>query len=486
MLADRCLFANKSSRRWKSLGALSRLGLLAIPLLGAACQAEAPAFSSVSSDVTGANPAIPGDDLVLLSQQAPELFAALATLNADTSVGTALALDALSAGSIVSPIGGVINAGGPGFGLLRDTFSQSGLTAGFTSGVTSFDAYLATTPRHTMIFGGFEWFSNAGTTGATVTYDLGAVIAIDRLALWNEESSGIGTLNLFSSTDGVTFTPLASNLHPTDHAITNPIDSPPYPADVFGFASTNARFVRFVITDSPQPNPGSFPAAAIGEVAFRVTANQPPVALCRDVTVDADQSCSADANIDNGSFDPDGDAITCTQAPAGPYGLGVTAVTLTCTDTGGLSSSCTGLVTVQDVTPPVVVQGPPTVLWPPNHRYVSFSLESCIESITDNCDGTISAGSAQISRVTSDEPDDVGGGGDGNTENDIVITGATTVDLRAERQGGGDGRVYEVQFTVQDAAGNVTRGSCPVEVPHDQSGAAAIDSGDASCVGSGC
>jgi hypothetical protein len=486
MLADRCLFTNKSSRRWISLGALWSLGVLAIPLFGAACQAETPTVSSVSSNVSGANPAVPGDDLVLLAQQAPELFAALAALNAEMATGTAQALEAISAGAIVSPVAAVINDGGPGFGLINDTFNQSGLTAGFASGVTSFDAYLATTPRHSMIFLGFEWFGNAGTTGATVTYDLGSVVAIDRLALWNEESSGIGTLNLFSSTDGVTFTLLASSLRPTDHAITAPIDSPPYPADVFAFASTSARFVRFVITDSPQPNPGSFPAAAIGEVAFRVTANQPPVALCRDVTVDADQSCSADASIDNGSFDPDGDAITCAQAPAGPYGLGITAVTLTCTDAGGLSSSCTGLVTVQDVTPPVVVQGPPTVLWPPNHRYVSFSLESCIESITDQCDGTISAGSAQISRVTSDEPDDVGGGGDGNTENDMVITGATTVDLRAERQGGGDGRVYEVQFTVQDAAGNVTRGSCPVQVPHDQSGAAAIDSGDASCVGPGC
>ena len=44
-----------------------------------------------------------------------------------------------------------------------------------------------------MIFAGFEWFSNSGTTAAVVTYDLGAVITIDRLALWNEESSGIGT-----------------------------------------------------------------------------------------------------------------------------------------------------------------------------------------------------------------------------------------------------------------------------------------------------
>jgi hypothetical protein len=480
MLRDRSLFANKSSRCKKPLGALSSLGLISIPLFGAACGMEAPPSISTSSNLSDVDLATPGIDLVTLYEKAPGIFTA-ALGSTDAGANHISADLVASAGAIISPISATINVGGPGFGSINDTLNQQGLTSGFTSGVTNFDAYLATTPLHTIVFSGFEWFSNFGTTGATVTYDLGAVIAIDRLALWNEESSGIGTLNLFSSTDGVTFTSLASNLHPTDNPITSS-----YRADVFALTPTSARFVRFVITDSPQPNPGSFPSAAIGEVAFRVVANNPPVAQCQNVTVDADQTCSAAASIDNGSFDPDGDAITCTQSPAGSYGLGDTTVTLTCTDTGGLSSSCTGVVTVQDVTPPVVVQGPPTVLWPPNHHYVSFSLESCIQSITDQCNGTIPVGSAQITKVTSDEPDDVDGGGDGNTTNDMVITGAITVDLRAERQGAGDGRVYKVQFSVQDAAGNVTRGICPVEVPHDQSGAPAVDSGDASCVGPGC
>jgi hypothetical protein len=182
----------------------------------------------------------------------------------------AVRLDPVSAGAIISPISATIDDGGPGFGSIDDTINQRGLTSGFTSGVTSFDTYLASNPGHTMIFAGFEWFSNFGTTGATVTYDLGAVITIDRLALWNEESSGIGTLDLLSSKDGVTFTPLASSLHPTDNPLTNPLDSPPYLADVFAFPPAAARFVRFVASDSPQPNPGSFPSAAIGEVAFRV------------------------------------------------------------------------------------------------------------------------------------------------------------------------------------------------------------------------
>ena len=56
--------------------------------------------------------------------------------------------------------------------------------------------------------------------------------------------------------------------------------------------------------------------------------NQPPVALCRDVIAAADANCLASVDVDNGSFDPDGDPVTVVQDPPGPYGLGDTLVTL--------------------------------------------------------------------------------------------------------------------------------------------------------------
>jgi len=77
-----------------------------------------------------------------------------------------------------------------------------------------------------------------------------------------------------------------------------------------------------------------------------------PVALCKDVTVGADSGCQASASVDNGSYDPDGGPITLSQSPAGPYSLGSTSVTLTVTNSQGLSSQCTGNVTVVDYTPP--------------------------------------------------------------------------------------------------------------------------------------
>jgi uncharacterized repeat protein (TIGR01451 family) len=95
--------------------------------------------------------------------------------------------------------------------------------------------------------------------------------------------------------------------------------------------------------------------------------NEAPIAICQDVTVDANASCVADASIDNGSNDPDMDEpVTIVQDPAGPYSLGDTEVELTITDGLGLSDSCMATVTVQDVTPPVISCNNPATITPPD------------------------------------------------------------------------------------------------------------------------
>jgi hypothetical protein len=82
--------------------------------------------------------------------------------------------------------------------------------------------------------------------------------------------------------------------------------------------------------------------------------NQPPVAQCQSVTVAAGDSCTATASVNNGSYDPDGDAITLSQTPAGPYGFGSTQVTLTVTDSSNASASCNATVAVIDQTAPAI------------------------------------------------------------------------------------------------------------------------------------
>ncbi|UAJ12949.1 PEPxxWA-CTERM sorting domain-containing protein (plasmid) [Polymorphobacter megasporae] len=122
---------------------------------------------------------------------------------------------------------------------------------------------------HSLAFAGNEWFSNYGSTTAQVTYDLGSVKSINALALWNEETSGIGTLALTGSADGVTFNAIGTYM-PIDNPLAN------YPAQVFSFAKTSVEFVRFGMSDCPQPNPGSYPSCAIGEVAFRTASGTVP------------------------------------------------------------------------------------------------------------------------------------------------------------------------------------------------------------------
>ena len=79
--------------------------------------------------------------------------------------------------------------------------------------------------------------------------------------------------------------------------------------------------------------------------------------------------------------------------------------------------------------------------------------------------------------VRSDEPEDHNG--DGRTMNDIVINCDGSVMVRAERMGGGDGRVYEITYRVTGENESFTDVSAFVHVPHDASGRMVGDDGDA-------
>lgn len=204
------------------------------------------------------------------------------------------------------------------------------------------------------------------------------------------------------------------------------------------------------------------------------SSNLPPVADAGpDRTVECTGPSGAEMTLDGtGSSDPDGDPLTFSWN--GPFGLatGPTptveipfsthVITLTVDDGRGESDTDTVEITVVDTTAPAIasLSPDPSVLWPPNHGMVPVVVDVLV---TDLCDPTPAC---RIVGVASDEP--VTGGGTGNTAPDWVITGALTVDLRAERSGGGDGRTYSITVECTDASGNAEVGVATVEVPHDQ------------------
>jgi hypothetical protein len=94
----------------------------------------------------------------------------------------------------------------------------------------------------------------------------------------------------------------------------------------------------------------------------------------------------------------------------------------------------------------------PNTLWPPNSKWVPVSVEV---SVADNCKA-----SCKIVQVT---------GNDGANASDWQITGALTLNFRAERSGNAkNGRTYTVSLECSDDASMTSTKTVTVTVPHDQ------------------
>lgn len=118
-------------------------------------------------------------------------------------------------------------------------------------------------------------------------------------------------------------------------------------------------------------------------------------------------------------------------------------------------------ITVQDAAGPPecdLAQPSKGELWPPNHKLVPVTITAVTH-------GSNQAVSITILSVTQDEP--INGLGDGDTAPDAVIQGSTVL-LRAERAGGGNGRVYRITFAAIDGSGGACIGMVAVRVPHDK------------------
>ena len=161
--------------------------------------------------------------------------------------------------------------------------------------------------------------------------------------------------------------------------------------------------------------------------------------------------------------------------------VGSNTVVLQVSD-GNATAKANLTVNVTPSNPPVINLKPFITLSQPNHKYQTISLSQMVQSATDDCNGSVS-GNVVIERVTSDEAEN--GDDDGETLDDIVINpDCKTIQLRAERSGSGNGRVYTITLRVGDSSGNVTRANFKVFVPRGNQ--TPIDDGAVYTVNSNC
>ena len=206
-------------------------------------------------------------------------------------------------------------------------------------------------------------------------------------------------------------------------------------------------------------------------VTFRKP-TQPPVLTQADIVTYATSAAGAvvafapavvDA-IDGTNHNP----VTCTpQSSGATFPIGTTTVSCSATNSVGLTGSVTFKVTVRHSAPVCAAAiADPGSLWPPNHKLVPIA----VGNVTTADRG---ASAITVTGVLQDEP--TNGLGDGDTAVDaIIVNGAAQV--RAERDGGGDGRVYYINFKATTDGGSCT-GTVTVGVQKDEGRRAAVGQG---------
>jgi hypothetical protein len=177
--------------------------------------------------------------------------------------------------------------------------------------------------------------------------------------------------------------------------------------------------------------------------------------------------------------------VTIESAGTGPFGTGTNNIVFIANDASGNQSVCVTEVTVHDAEAPrvTVSSGEAGEIWPPNGELRTVTLADCGIHIVDRCEGRMDAmNTGSITSVSSDEEmgEDDGAGDSAPASDDsdgtegrptrddgpdIVIVNRATVQLRAERDADGDGRVYTIEFVVTDLGGNQTAGTCHAWVP---------------------
>jgi uncharacterized repeat protein (TIGR01451 family) len=227
-----------------------------------------------------------------------------------------------------------------------------------------------------------------------------------------------------------------------------------------GTPFSNTANVTSPITDSNLSN---------NSTTIPLTATNPPPAVMCPSNINASNdpdSCFATLNpgmavtSDNCSEISVAGIRSDGQPLNSPYPVGPTTITWTAIDSAGAQASCAQTVIVNDTQPPTISDLSVSLssLWPANHKMIDLTVKY---TTAENCSSPTNAVS-----ISSNEPEN--GTGDGDTSPDWVIVDEHHLRLRAERAGGGNGRVYTINVTSTDRVGNTSKRTLIVQVPKNQ------------------
>ena len=180
-----------------------------------------------------------------------------------------------------------------------------------------------------------------GTISGSHTFDSYTFTACRSFCLEPGLDSGASGLNLLESayTPSYGSSDIATN-YAGDAGLSTNLQS-------FGINTTAGTPYTVVVTEiGGNSSPNTY-TLTIPACALNCNTNQLPKAVAHAVTViAADVGGTAEAGIENGSYDPEGDTLTISQTPPGPYPVGVSNVILTVADSHGAADQATATVTV--------------------------------------------------------------------------------------------------------------------------------------------
>ena len=268
-------------------------------------------------------------------------------------------------------------------------------------------------------------------------------------------SHATGNIDLELQQNGA---PVATSYSTTDNeSITTDLPTGDYAARVFGVDAGSCNRYEMVLTatdvTAPEvsaPNPVTLECNSPGGIP----GNDPDIQAWIAAATAEDECEGPIGNITN-----DAPGFFPSACPPG----NATTVSFFASDSVGNQGTDSSMITVVDSSAPAVQCAVSTpLLWPPDHRMVDVGLTF---GAVDICDAAPLA--FDVSVLSDEDPAMETGSGGALHCPDAIVDGNGSVQLRAERAGPLDGRVYTIVVSATDSCGNVGVCQVEVEVPHN-------------------